>query len=229
MSTDNVENFQLPGAGEWTFQNPQIAAHFDRHVREQLPWYDIATGLVAHVGRHYLTDGGTVIDIGASTGNVARALGETLTARKARLLALDNAPDMLDRYAGPGIPVVADARSFDYVAEAPDLVVAFLVLMFVPVADRAALVARIKAAVKPGGAVVVFDKMAARGGHVGSVIYRMTLAAKYEAGALPEEIIAKELSLAGVQRPMDDAELPGFEPIFRFGDFAGWLYERPAV
>lgn len=229
MSTAKMENFQLPEAGAWTFKNPQIAAHFDRHVREQLPWYDLATGLVAHVGRHYLTESGTAIDIGASTGNVGRALADTLDARKVRLIALDNAADMLDRYSGPGEPVVADARAFDYAAERPDLIAAFLVLMFVPVADRAALLARLKDAVRPGGAVIVFDKMAARGGHVGSVIYRMTLAAKYEAGALPDEIIAKELSLAGVQRPMEEAELAGFEPIFRFGDFAGWLYERPAI
>lgn len=174
-------------------------------------------------------EGSGEIDIGASTGNVGRALADTLEARKVRLIALDNAADMLDRYSGPGEPVVADARAFDYAAERPDLIAAFLVLMFVPVADRAALLARLKDAVRPGGAVIVFDKMAARGGHVGSVIYRMTLAAKYEAGALPEEIIAKELSLAGVQRPMEEAELAGFEPIFRFGDFAGWLYERPAI
>ncbi len=215
--------------GRWTFQSPEVAEKFDRHVREQLPWYDLATGIVAHVGRHYLTEGGAVIDIGASTGNVGRALADTLDARKARLIALDNAADMLDRYSGPGLPVVSDARTFDYAAEQPDLIAAFLVLMFVPVADRAALVARLKDAVRPGGAVIVFDKMAARGGHVGSVIYRMTLAAKYEAGAQPDEIIAKELSLAGVQRPMVEGELAGFEPIFRFGDFAGWLYERPAI
>ncbi len=224
-----MSNFELPAAGEWTFKNPQIAAHFDKHVREQLPWYDLATGIVTHVGRHYLPEGGTVIDIGASTGNIARALEPTLKARKAHLLALDNAADMLDRYDAPGTPVVADARTYDFAAADPDLIVAFLVLMFLPVADRAGVIARLKAAVRPGGAVIVFDKMQARGGHVGSVIYRMTLAAKYEGGAPPDEIIAKELSLAGVQRPMSDDELPGFEPIFRFGDFAGWLYERPAV
>ena len=45
----------------------------------------------------------------------------------------------------------------------------------------------------------------------------------------PDEIIAKELSLAGVQRPLSEEELPGFTPVFRFGDFAGWLYEKAAA
>ena len=25
---------------EWTFENTKVASGFDRHVREQLPWYD---------------------------------------------------------------------------------------------------------------------------------------------------------------------------------------------
>ena len=214
--------------GDWTFQNTEVAAAFDSHVREQLPWYDLATGAIAHIGRHYVPDGGTVVDIGASTGNVGRALAPTLEQRKARLIAIDNSSEMGGVYSGPGRFQVADARTFDFSSEKPDLIVAFLVLMFVPVPDRGELISRMKAALRPGGAIIVFDKMHARAGHLGSVIYRLTLAAKYEAGASPEEIIQKELSLAGVQRPMSERELPGFEPVFRFGDFAGFIFERPS-
>ena len=213
---------------DWTFRSEDVASAFDGHVREQLPWYDFATGAIAHIARHYIPEGGTVIDIGASTGNIGRALGATLDQRRARFIPLDNSSEMAGAYAGPGNLHVVDARSFDYAAERPDLIIAFLVMMFVPVADRCELIDRLKGAIRPGGAVVIFDKMHARAGHVGSVIYRLTLAAKYEAGASPEEVIQKELSLAGVQRPMSDAELSGFEPVFRFGDFAGFLFERPA-
>jgi tRNA (cmo5U34)-methyltransferase len=55
----------------------------------------------------------------------------------------------------------------------------------------------------------------------------LTLAGKVAAGVPAEEIVAKELSLGGVQRPLDPRELgPGFIEWFRFGDFAGWLAER---
>lgn len=212
----------------WTFKDQSVADGFDRHVREQLPWYDIATGAIAHIGRHYVPYGGTVIDLGASTGNVGRALASTLERRKARLLAVDNSSEMLRIYNGPGEPYQSDAQSMEFDLFEPDLIVAFLVLMFVPVAERPALIKRMKAAVRPGGAIVVFDKMHARAGHIGSVIYRLTLAAKYEGGATPDEIIRKELSLAGVQRPLAESELAGFEPVFRFGDFAGFLYEKEA-
>ena len=217
----------VPAPGAWTFKDEKVVGDFDRHVREQLPWYDLATGIVAHVARHYIPEGGLAIDIGASTGNVGRAIGPVLEQRKARLLALDNSAEMVRAYSAPGEALCADARGFDF--SGSDLIVAFLVLMFVPPADRRALVDRMVSSVKPGGAVLVFDKLATQAGHVGSVSYRLTLAAKYEAGASPEEIIRKELSLAGVQRPITEAELPGFVPIFRFGDFAGFLYERPVA
>jgi tRNA (cmo5U34)-methyltransferase len=81
-----------------------------------------------------------------------------------------------------------------------------------------------KDALKIGGAIIVFDKAEPLGGYAGTILSRLTLAAKYEAGATPDEIIRKELSLAGVQRPLSRNELDGFDEIFRFGDFAGWLY-----
>lgn len=213
---------------EWTFRNRSVAADFDRHVREQLPWYDLATGAVAHFARHYVPTGGTVIDVGASTGNVGRALAPMLEARKANLLAFDESRDMADVYDAPGQFVVADAREIDFARYEPDLVVCFLVLMFVPMPDREALVRKIKSALRVGGAAIVFDKFTPRSGYLGTANYRLTLAAKYEAGAPPDEVIAKELSIAGIQRPMSEEELPEFVEVFRFGDFAGFVFEKLA-
>lgn len=39
---------------EWTFENTSVASAFDKHVREQLPWYDMVTGALAHIARHYI-------------------------------------------------------------------------------------------------------------------------------------------------------------------------------
>ena len=62
---------------DWTFQG--FAPEFDAHVREQLPWYGMATESVALIARHYIPRRGLVYDLGASTGNVGRALSSTLT------------------------------------------------------------------------------------------------------------------------------------------------------
>ena len=211
---------------EWTFRTPAVAAAFDLHVREQLPWYELATGIVAHVARCYVPMRGIVIDVGASTGNVGRALAPMLDGREADLIAIDAAADMAKVYDGPGQFVIADAVDFDFGARKPNVIICFLALMFVPVADRAGLIKTMSDAIAPGGALVIFDKMIPRPGYIGTVAYRLTLAAKQEAGATPAEIVAKELSISGVQRPLDENELSGFVEVFRFGDFAGFVLEK---
>jgi tRNA (cmo5U34)-methyltransferase len=229
MDTKNpVETgFKVPD--EWTFRSGDVARSFDSHVREQLPWYELATGIVAHVARCYVPKGGRVIDVGASTGNVGRALAPILKARAAHLTAIESAEEFKELYDAPGLFIVADAVDFDYARQCPDLIVCFLALQFIPVARRRRLIAQMCDAIALGGAVVVFDKMIPRPGYAGTVSYRLTLAAKREAGASPADIVAKELSIMGVQRPLDDQELAGFVEIFRFGDFAGFVYERAAV
>ena len=39
---------------EWTFESAAIASGFNAHVREQLPWYDMVTGAITHIARHYI-------------------------------------------------------------------------------------------------------------------------------------------------------------------------------
>lgn len=210
---------------EWTFKSRGVARDFDRHVREQLPWYDLATSLVVHFVRHFVSEGGTVVDVGASTGNIGRQLAEMIEQRRARYIAIDASPDMAEVYSGPGSLTIARAQDFDFGRERPDVVIAFLVLMFVPIIERLGLIERMKRSLAPGGAVIIFDKIEPREGYLGTITSRLALAAKYRAGVEPSEIIEKELSLAGHQRPLSEIELRGFVEVFRFGDFAGYVYE----
>jgi tRNA (cmo5U34)-methyltransferase len=168
---------------------------------------------------------GTAVDIGASTGNIGRALADTIKARGIDFQPIDNAEHMKAVYDGPGELEIINVLDYEFESVQPDLVVAFLALMFVPVSERRRLIEEIKKFINRGGAFVIFDKMEPRGGYLGTVAYRLTLAAKHEQGASAEEVIAKELSLAGLQRPMMADELDGFVEVFRFGDFAGLVYE----
>ena len=53
----------------WTFRDSNVAEGFDEHVREQLPWYDMTSNAIAHIGRHFITDGGLVYDKTQTWGN----------------------------------------------------------------------------------------------------------------------------------------------------------------
>lgn len=213
---------------EWTFKSDDIATNFDAHVREQLPWYDLATNAVAHFARHYIPANGLVYDIGAATGNMGRALASTLEGRNAELIAIDSSREMAERYDAPGRCVVADALDYEY---GPfDVAIAFLVLMFLSPARRRDYVRNLVRLIRPGGALIVFDKTdCPGGGYLSTAIHRLTLAGKLAGGAQPLAIIEKELSISGVQRPLSwqfmNHAAPGAVEVFRFGEFAGWVIE----
>jgi tRNA (cmo5U34)-methyltransferase len=212
----------------WTFKSPEVATHFDQHVREQLPWYEMATAAVAHLGRHYIGQNGLCYDVGASTGNISAALKATLIERRARCVSIEEAPEMAVQFRGHGEIVVADALRHKY--EPFDFCVCFLVLMFMPIEARASFVRRLAGLIKPGGALVVFDKIESQPGYLGTALRRLTMSWKVATGTEPADIIRKELSLGGVQRPINPAILgKQAKPFFLFGEFGGWIIESPEI
>ena len=181
---------------EWSFENASVAQSFNHHVREQ--WYDLVSGAVAQSARHYMPQGGLVSDIVASTGNIGKVLVDTLVQRQAKLVPIEPSAEMCAEYSGPGKDnlVQMDACAFDY--EPFDVAICYLVMMFMPVGARREFIAKLRACLKPGGAIVIVDKCEAATGYQATVLWRLTLAGKVAAGVEPKQIIAKELSLGGV-------------------------------
>lgn len=212
---------------DWTFKNASIAEGFERHVREQLPWYELATGAMAHVARHYISENGLIYDIGASTGNISRALADTAASRSARIVNIEPSAEMCARFNGVGELVQADALDYDY--ERCDVAICFLTVMFMPIGERVEFLRRLYGKLRPGGALIVFDKTEIGAGYLSTVMHRLTIAGKVATGCDPKEIIQKELSLSGVQRPLTYQfmmfALPNAVEIFRFGEFAGYVIE----
>ncbi len=212
----------------WTFESKAVACRFDRHVREQLPWYDHLLGCVEHFGAHYIPRDGTVYDIGASTGNVGRLLNPYLRDRHASLISIEPSKEMSAEAKNLGI--VGDWKiesALDHEFGPFDFAVINLVLMFLPVGLRGQLVRDLVNLVRPGGAIVIVDKVISPPGYLGTVFRRLAMKGKIDAGAIPEEVLAKELSLGGVQRPISPHIIPvNAQRFFQFGEFVGWIYEK---
>lgn len=216
----------------WTFKSQEVADHFDDHVREQLPWYDLASESVVHFVRHYLPDNGLVYDIGASTGNFYKRLYDLINDREATYVAIDNSEEMIDKWKDIYLESNyrlhnADAHTFNY--KHFDCGILFLVLMFIPYANRKDLIEELWSKCRSGGAILIVDKEEQPHGYYGTALHRLTLQGKINQGAQPKDIIDKELSLQGVQRPVRFHELlKPYNPkqFFRFGEFMGVLLEK---
>lgn len=214
---------------DWTFKNIDVASSFDAHVRSTLPWYDLITGAVAHIARHYLQYNGRVYDIGASTGNIGRALEPIIKVRNAELIAIDNSQEMRKLYNAPGEVITADAMSVEY--KEFDVAICMLVLMFLPTDKRRQWLKQLLEKMKCGGAIIIVDKNDGPPGYLATVMHRLTIAGKVATGIKPDDIIAKELSLGGIQRPLPCRFIENIAPttqeFFRFGEFAGWVITQP--
>lgn len=210
----------------WTFKSDEVASNFDAHVRETLPWYDLVTEAVSLICRHYIPQGGTVYDIGASTGNIGNAIADTLVERSAKIIPIDDSLSMADCYRGPQPENIIVSDVCDVNFEEFDVAVFFLTIMFIQPHKRRDLIEKLRLKMRRGGCMVIVDKAEAGSGYASTVSWRMTLAGKVSSGIPSDQIVAKEMSLGGVQRPIMKDDLPSDAvEFFRFGDFAGWIIE----
>lgn len=222
MESEMKDSLRIPD--HWTFESQNVAQNFDAHVREQLPWYELVTQAVSIVARQYIPEKGLVYDIGASTGNIGRSLAETIEKKSVEFIAIESSKEMAMKWDGPGKLVITDARKYDF--STYDCAICFLVLMFLPVHEREWFIRELVSKIRKGGALLIVDKTKPTSGYPSVALSRLTIAGKVAAGAPADEIIEKELSLAGYQRPIDEKELPEYAvEFFRFGEFAGWIIE----
>lgn len=215
----------------WTFEDPAIVDKFDSHVREQLPWYDMVTDAVIYIIRNYLAHRKVVVDIGASTGNLMGKLIPLLGERFSTGIAIDRSESMCiamdEKFANESI-ISVDYRDVAK-EDVPDaqIYILFLTLMFVPMADRKKLMSKLIDQCEIGGCIIVVDKVADHSGYFGTVLKRLTMHFKLLQGAKPEDVLAKEMCLAGVQIPIDPEILGNRAKLFfRMGEFAGWVIEK---
>jgi len=209
---------------DWTFKNNWVAENFDSHVREQLPWYELATSAVITIARNYLSSNGVIYDIGASTGNIGKSAKPLIEQRGAKLIAIEESKEMAQKYDGGGSLHIADAVDFEY--KEFSVAVCFLSLMFISKKRRAILLQKLKSFTEYGGCIILVEKFESVHGYPSTVFRRMTSEWKLKSGASPSDILDKELSLSGIQRPLDQNEVNGGIEFFRIGEFAGYIIEK---
>jgi len=215
----------------WTFDTPEIANTFDEHVREQLPWYELVTEAVTYIIRNYLPHRGVVVDIGASTGNMVHKIAPLVSERLGEIIAIEKSASMCNvltnKYAKKNDWIhVKETDITKTIMPKGDVYIMFLTMMFIPVEHRKALINSMRANCKRGGVIVVVDKVCDHQGYFSTVLKRLTMHFKLQQGAKPEDVLTKEMSLAGVQIPIDPAILgEEAKQFFRMGEFAGWVIE----
>ena len=146
-------------AGRFRF-NAEVADVFQDMVERSVPGYASLIHGIAVLGEKYAQTGVTCYDLGCSLGTATRALSARMGPEHP-IVAVDSSPDMIARCAhSPDSSVrylCADIRKMTL--EAADVVVLNLTLQFLPPEDRLPLLKRIVKALRPGGALILTEKV----------------------------------------------------------------------
>ncbi len=161
---DRVYADDLDAAGPFRFDE-RVAGVFANMIERSVPGYETVLRTVGLIAAHHAQPDSACYDLGCSLGAVSEVLRPALTGKACRIVAVDNSPAMLEaaRQAVPaaGDPpiefVLADVRETP-ITDA-SVVVLNYTLQFVPPADRLALLQRIRAGLRPGGVLVLSEKI----------------------------------------------------------------------
>jgi tRNA (cmo5U34)-methyltransferase len=123
--------------------------------------------MIGVLAARYCTPGSNVYDLGCSLGGASLAMAHQIAHRDYRLLAIDNSTAMTDRLqallqepASATLPVEVLCEDIcDSKIENASVVVLNFTLQFIPREQRDGIIQRIYAGLRPGGIMVLSEKV----------------------------------------------------------------------
>jgi len=162
---DQLFQERITAAGDFVFDE-QVVRVFPDMINRSVPGYGLVVPMIGLLARRFAQDGSNLYDLGCSLGAVSLAMGRAVRAQNVKIVAVDNSPDMISRLQGllredpPEIPV--EVRQQDIretgIIDASVVVLNFT-LQFVDLDDRPDLLRRIARGLRPGGILVVSEKL----------------------------------------------------------------------
>lgn len=220
----------------------RVAAVFEDMIRRSVPGYGNIVAMTGIVAAEYAQAGSRCYDLGCSLGATTFAMRRHLKAPDCRIVAVDNAPAMVEKcranlQQAPGDAAVdlvcADIRNVQI--EDASVVVLNFTLQFLPLAERDALITRIHRGLRRDGVVVLSEKISSAGAYEETLITRLHHGFKRANGYSSLEISQKRVALERVLVPESlgtheaRLEMAGFRhviPWFRCLNFASVLAVR---
>lgn len=188
--------------------NEKVADVFPDMLKRSIPGYhEIIRGIGA-IARHFITEGGLVYDLGCSLGAATISIREQVTGCDFQVIAVDASTAMVERCrrqfsmykSCSNIEVLcADITKMSFTP--CDLVVLNFTLQFIEPPLRAELLKRLADSVKPGGALILSEKVCFSDERLDALMQKMHIDFKKANGYSDLEIAQKRAALENVLIP----------------------------
>ncbi len=152
--------------GDFVFDD-KVAQVFDDMINRSVPGYSTIIAMIGVMAERYCRDNSNIYDLGCSLGGATLAVAHKVTVKHYGLIAIDNSAAMISRlqtrlarlnFANAMI----ECRCEDILnteLENASVVILNFTLQFVPVASREALIRRIYTGMRPGGILIISEKI----------------------------------------------------------------------
>ncbi len=199
--------FDHPGpVGDFVF-DAAVARVFPDMISRSVPGYAAIINMIELLTSMHAQAGTQLYDLGCSLGAASIAMARGLTHSDCRIIAVDNAPAMLEKARehsrkldAPGIDFhLADIR--DVALENASVVVLNFTLQFLPREERARLLQGIREGLSPGGILILSEKISGETPRADAALVAMHHAFKRQQGYSDLEISQKRSALERVLQP----------------------------
>lgn len=208
----------------------RVAAVFDDMINRSVPGYATIVGMIGTLAQRYAQPGSVCYDLGCSLGAASLAMRAQIDVPDCRIRAIDTSRAMLDRFgkvlaSTPGkvpIELVCGDVLDEPIANASVVVLNFT-LQFIPLQQRAALIQRIHDGLRPGGMLVLSEKIHFEDAALNQLFIDLHHRFKEQNGYTQTEIARKRAAIENVLVP---ETLRAHEQRIRdagFGSFAVWF------
>lgn len=171
MDKDNVFNDAIKKSSDFKF-GAKVAGVFDDMVNRSVPFYGEIQRMIAELAANHAQAGTDIYDLGCSTGTTMIGM-DTLVDPSTRFIGIDDSQEMLEKCRSK-LSELGFSRQFelrnadlsqDISIENASVAVLCLTLQFVRPIHRERLLKLVFDGLKPGGAIILVEKILTEGSH----------------------------------------------------------------
>ncbi|RLQ20968.1 carboxy-S-adenosyl-L-methionine synthase CmoA [Seongchinamella sediminis] len=204
---DTIYADPLREAGLFAFDD-NVARVFPDMIKRSVPGYTTIVAMTGLIAQRYASPGSRLYDLGCSLGASTLAMRQNLRSDNCRIVGVDNSRAMLERCRSiidtdtHDTPVELICANLEDVAiEDASVVVLNFTLQFIPVALRDEVIQRIYSGLRPGGIMLLSEKLSFEDPHLDALNIDLHHEFKRANGYSELEIARKRAAIENVLLP----------------------------
>lgn len=207
MKRDNIYAESLKNIARFKF-DPQVADVFTDMIERSVPGYRSIIAMIETLTERYAQPGSNLYDLGCSLGGATLSMRHGIAVENCKIIAVDNSEAMTtrceqaierDHHTTPVEVRCDDLRNIE-ISDASVVVLNFT-LQFIAPESRSALLQKISAGMRPGGVLILSEKVTFADDHLNNLLIDIHHDFKQAHGYSALEVSQKRTALENVLIP----------------------------